>query len=66
MNGAISDLNKAIELDEKFAVAYALRGQHLYWELSNKPKVNKVLEKLGSYSFVPNIYKLSHSILESI
>tara|TARA_B100000401_G_scaffold321045_1_gene222308 strand:- start:317 stop:1318 length:1002 start_codon:yes stop_codon:yes gene_type:complete len=45
MNQAFSDLNKAIELDNKYAEAYALRGQHLYWELSNKTEAEKDLNR---------------------
>ena len=36
MNQALLDLNKAIELDNKYADAYALRGQHFYRQLSDE------------------------------
>ena len=45
MNQAFLDLNKAIELDNKYADAYALRGQHLYWQLSNYTAAEKDLSK---------------------
>ena len=34
-NDAIKDLNKAIEIDDQYADAYAVRGSVMYWDLSN-------------------------------
>ena len=45
MNQALLDLNRAIELDNKYADAYALRGQHFYWQLSNKTAAEKDLSR---------------------
>ena len=30
---AMEDYNKAIEIDDQYSIAYALRADHLYWEL---------------------------------
>ena len=42
---AMEDFNKAIEIDDQYAIAYALRADHLYWELGNASQAKKDIEK---------------------
>ena len=42
---AMEDFNKAIEIDDQYAIAYALRADHLYWELGNASQAKNDIEK---------------------
>ena len=40
-----SDFDKAIEIDDKYSNAYALKADNLYWELGNATQAKKDIEK---------------------
>ena len=40
-----TDFDKAIEIDDKYSIAYALRADNLYWELGNTTQAKKDIEK---------------------
>ena len=40
-----SDFDKALEIDDKYSYAYALRADNLYWELGNATQAKKDIEK---------------------
>ena len=45
-----NDFDKAIEIDDKYSIAYALRADNLYWELGNATQAKKDIEKAIIYS----------------
>ena len=69
----IRDRNKAIEIDDQYADAYAVRGNVLYWDLSSAPSAKIDLEKALAispnnpyinYAYAEYLFDLSYDLID--